>query len=282
MIARSEGAITWSADEGRTWTPPQKFAMRMFEPGLIVLRDGTLLCIHGSYVARGQRAIFSTDGGQTWIAPAKDFGFAIDSTVYGYGRGIELPDGSVFVAYIHATAGTKHATQKLEAIWGIRLRIIRARSQRLGSAAAAKPQIRTMRTPEVCRRYQREARELATILSAAAGEAHRCYSQTSAFKVRRRCRAKNWQHIRCPVTGKLISTLTRASMPAAATSPPTVIVPGRLAALTSVRQSPMERFALCPRHVRLVARRGSPLAVPAEAFQRIPTTENVIGQSARQ
>lgn len=122
MIARPEGAICWSADAGRTWTPPQKFGMRMFEPGLIVLRDGTLLCIHGSYGAGGQRAIFSTDGGRTWIAPAKDYGFAIDTTVYGYGRGIELADGSVFVAYIH-TGGHARRDAETEAIWGIRLRI---------------------------------------------------------------------------------------------------------------------------------------------------------------
>jgi hypothetical protein len=122
MIARSEGDITWSEDGGRTWTEPVTFGMRMYEPGLLVLRDGTLLCLHGSYGAGGFRAIFSTDGGRTWIAPAENHGFAVDPSVYGYGRGIELPDGSVFAAYIH-TGGHRTEDARTEAIWSIRLRV---------------------------------------------------------------------------------------------------------------------------------------------------------------
>ena len=34
--------------------------------------------------------IFSTDGGQSWIAPAKDHGFLVDHC-YGYGKAMELP-----------------------------------------------------------------------------------------------------------------------------------------------------------------------------------------------
>ena len=122
MICRPEGDITWSEDGGRTWTPPVAFGMRMFEPGLLVLPDGTLLCLHGSYGAGGFRALFSSDGGSTWIAPAENHGFAVDPSVYGYGRGIVLPDGSVWAVYIH-TGG--HATQdaRTEAIWSIRLRV---------------------------------------------------------------------------------------------------------------------------------------------------------------
>ena len=86
MITRPEGDITWSSDGGRTWTKPMTFGMRMFEPGLLMLRDGTLLCLHGSYGAGGFRAIFSGDGGQTWMAPARNHGFAVDPSVYGYGR----------------------------------------------------------------------------------------------------------------------------------------------------------------------------------------------------
>ena len=44
------------------------------------------------------RLIFSTDGGHTWIAPAKDHGFLVDGC-YGYGKAMELPDGSLFVTY---------------------------------------------------------------------------------------------------------------------------------------------------------------------------------------
>jgi hypothetical protein len=63
-----------------------------------VLRDGTLVCLHGSYAPGhgGLRLIFSTDGGHTWIAPAKDYGFLMDNC-YGYGKAMELPDGSLFI-----------------------------------------------------------------------------------------------------------------------------------------------------------------------------------------
>jgi BNR repeat protein len=128
MICRPEGDLTWSNDGGRTWTPPVTFGMRMFEPSLLLLPDGTLLCLHGSYGAGGQRAIFSTDGGQTWIAPAQHHGFAVDPSVYGYGRGTLLPDGSVFMAYIH-TGGHAAKDAKTQAIWGMRLRV---RSDHLG------------------------------------------------------------------------------------------------------------------------------------------------------
>jgi len=122
MITRPEGDITWSSDGGRTWTKPVAFGMRMFEPGLVVLRDGTLLCLHGSYGAGGFRAIFSPDGGRTWVAPARNHGFAVDPSVYGYGRGIELPDGSVLAVYIH-TGGHTARDARTEALWAIRLRV---------------------------------------------------------------------------------------------------------------------------------------------------------------
>lgn len=98
MIARAEGDLCWSRDEGRTWTEPVAFGMRMFAPSLYVLRDGTLVCLHGSYAPGhgGLRLIFSTDGGHTWIAPAEDHGFLVDQC-YGYGKAMELPDGSLFI-----------------------------------------------------------------------------------------------------------------------------------------------------------------------------------------
>jgi len=122
MIVRPEGAITWSDDGGRTWTPPATFGMRMYEPGLLALPDGTLVCIHGSYGGGGLRALFSRDGGETWIAPAPNHGFAVDPSSYGYGRGCLLPDGSVLLAYIH-TGGHKTEDARTEAIWSMRLRV---------------------------------------------------------------------------------------------------------------------------------------------------------------
>jgi len=124
LISRPEGDIAWSADGGRSWTKPVSFGIRLFEPRLMVLRDGTLLCLHGSYGAGGFRAMFSLDGGETWICPNEKWGFPVDPTVYGYGQAVELSDGSIWAVYIH-TGG--HATEdaKTEALWSIRLRVRR-------------------------------------------------------------------------------------------------------------------------------------------------------------
>jgi hypothetical protein len=123
MMARPEGDIAWSADRGRTWTKPATFGFRMFAPSLIVLRDGTLVCLHGSYAPAhpGLRVIFSRDGGSTWMAPAADHGFLVDQS-YGYGKAMELDDGSLFICYI-ATGGHAAADAAGNAIRCIRLRI---------------------------------------------------------------------------------------------------------------------------------------------------------------
>ncbi|MBN1342872.1 MAG: exo-alpha-sialidase [Phycisphaerae bacterium] len=122
LMARPEGDVAWSDDGGHTWTQPVSFGMRMFEPGLVTLKDGTLLCLHGSYGAGGFRAIFSTDGGATWIAPAAKHGFVVDAGVYGYAKGVLMPDGSVFAAYIH-TGGHKTKDAESNGIFAIRLRV---------------------------------------------------------------------------------------------------------------------------------------------------------------
>jgi len=124
MISRPEGDLCWSRDRGRTWTPLVTFGMRMYAPTLCVLRDGTLLCLHGSYAPghSGLRAIFSTDGGQTWIAPAKDHGFLVDGSAYGYGAGAVLPDGSVYIIYQQSGS---HRTEdaKANSLLSLRLRV---------------------------------------------------------------------------------------------------------------------------------------------------------------
>jgi hypothetical protein len=79
-----------------------------------LLRDGTLACLPGSYAPGhgGLRVIFSTDGGHTWVAPAKDHGFLVDNA-YGYGKAMELPDGSLFITYLssggHRTQDARNA-----------------------------------------------------------------------------------------------------------------------------------------------------------------------------
>lgn len=118
LVARPEGDFSWSSDEGQTWTKPKSVGMRIYAPSLYVLRDGTLVCLHGSYAPghSGLRLIFSRDGGQTWIAPAPDYGFLVDE-VYGYGKATELPDGTLLVADQgtggHATADAKNMSLRL-------------------------------------------------------------------------------------------------------------------------------------------------------------------------
>ncbi len=123
LMARPEGDISWSHDQGRTWTAPMTFGIRMYAPSLYVLRDGTLVCLHGSYAPghSGLRLIFSTDRGHTWIAPAKDHGFLVDSC-YGYGKAMELTDGSLFVTD-QGTGGHTTPDAKTMSIRCLRVRI---------------------------------------------------------------------------------------------------------------------------------------------------------------
>jgi photosystem II stability/assembly factor-like uncharacterized protein len=118
LMARPEGDIAWSSDRGRSWTKPVTFGMRLYAPSLYALRDGTLVCLHGSYAPghSGLRLIFSTDGGHTWVAPAPDYGFLVDRC-YGYGKACELPDGSLLVADQdtggHTTADARRMSLRL-------------------------------------------------------------------------------------------------------------------------------------------------------------------------
>jgi hypothetical protein len=122
LVARPEGDVAWSSDGGRTWTKPVPLGIRLFEPRLLTLRDGTLVCLHGSYAAGGLRVMFSTNGGETWICPNEKFGFPLDPSVYGYGQAVELEDGSIWAAYIH-TGGHKTNDARTEALWSIRFKV---------------------------------------------------------------------------------------------------------------------------------------------------------------
>ncbi|MCC6507846.1 MAG: exo-alpha-sialidase [Pirellulaceae bacterium] len=121
MMARPEGDISWSSDEGKTWSPPVTFGMRLYAPSLYALRDGTLVSLHGSYTRGGLRIIFSKDGGHTWIAPAKDHGFLVDNC-YAYGKAFELPDGTLLIAD-QGTGGHTAADAKSMSLRLLRVRI---------------------------------------------------------------------------------------------------------------------------------------------------------------
>jgi len=126
VITRPEGAVSWSSDGGHTWTDPARLPFRMYDPWLLTLKDGTLLCVHGSYQREkhGLRAILSPDGGRTWFAAGPDYGFSIDPSVYGYSRGIQLPDGSIYLVYLH-TGGHKWDDARNESIFALRFRVLK-------------------------------------------------------------------------------------------------------------------------------------------------------------
>jgi len=121
LMARPEGDISWSADGGRSWSAPVSFGIRLFAPSLYVLRDGTLVCLHGSYTRGGLRLIFSRDHGRSWIAPAADHGFLVDEC-YGYGKACELPDGSLLVTH-QDTGGHNAADAKAMSLRLLRVRV---------------------------------------------------------------------------------------------------------------------------------------------------------------
>ena len=90
----------------------------MVAPGLMTLKDGTIVCIFG-YGGTGRLQImWSDDHGRTWTVPAADRGFPLDNSVYVYGIGTEMSDGSIYIVY-YDPAGKQRKT----AIWGLRVKI---------------------------------------------------------------------------------------------------------------------------------------------------------------
>ncbi len=121
MIARPNGDIFWSSDGGHTWTPPTSVGIQTFAPTLTVLHDGTLLCLYMGGAAQGLYAMFSTDGGKTWITSSPHAGFLVDR-VYGYGQSVVLPDGSVYLVYQN-TMSLNAEQMKNQALFALRLRV---------------------------------------------------------------------------------------------------------------------------------------------------------------
>ncbi len=124
MVARPEGDLFWSNDVGRTWSLPKRCGIRLYAPTLYVLRDGTVVCLHGSYAPGhgGLRVIFSTDGGATWFGSGKDHGLLVDADAYGYGAAVRLPDDTLELIY-QKTASVRPEDAKSNSLWTLRLRV---------------------------------------------------------------------------------------------------------------------------------------------------------------
>ncbi len=122
LMARPEGDISFSNDRGQTWTKSVSTGIKLFDPHLLMMPNGVLACFHGSYQAGHLRVILSPDLGRTWHGPAERHGYSVDPSVYGYSHPMLLPDGSVYLVYIH-TGGHRPADARSEALWALRLRI---------------------------------------------------------------------------------------------------------------------------------------------------------------
>lgn len=122
MMTRPKGEVCWSEDGGQSWSPLTPTTMDLYDPHLLVLPNGVLACVCGSYVKPTLRIALSCDGGQTWRGPGEGYGFCIDSTIYGYSHPILLPDHSIYVLYQH-TGGHRPHDARTEALWGLRLAV---------------------------------------------------------------------------------------------------------------------------------------------------------------
>lgn len=122
LLARRLDDICWSEDNGRTWTEPVSFGVDVFDPHLVMMPNGVLACFHGSYATGGLRVILSKDFGMTWHGAGERYGYCVDPSVYGYCHPVLLPDGTVYVAYIHS-GGHSSADARTEALWALRVRV---------------------------------------------------------------------------------------------------------------------------------------------------------------
>lgn len=103
--------VTYSDDDGKTWAPPRKTAMRGHPVDLIQLADGRILASYGIRPPihdkpGGIRACFSKDNGETWeieseVQLRKDF---INWDV-GYPESHQFADGRVLTVYYYNLFG---------------------------------------------------------------------------------------------------------------------------------------------------------------------------------
>ncbi len=126
MAIRREGDMCFSDDGGLTWRQSGATGWNLYDPHLLQMPNGVLALFHGSYTKGGIRVFLSPDGGHTWHGPGeesdKPYGYSVDPSVYGYCHAMLLPDGTVYLVYLH-TGGHKPEHARTEALWGLRVKI---------------------------------------------------------------------------------------------------------------------------------------------------------------
>jgi hypothetical protein len=106
-ILRNEAGPTFwqsnSVDDGRTWSQPAPTVIpgRANPASLVVLPDGTILCIYGSrHDVRGLYVVASYDDGATWdIANRRIIRDDFPNWDIGYPSSVLMPDGRVLAVY---------------------------------------------------------------------------------------------------------------------------------------------------------------------------------------
>ena len=121
MVTRPRGEISWSEDQGSTWTPLVPTGAIIHDPHLLLMPNGVLACF-GWMPRGGVRVILSPDQGRTWQGPGDGLGYAVDPSVYGYSHPILLPDGTIYIVFQH-TGGHYAADARTCAIWAMRVRV---------------------------------------------------------------------------------------------------------------------------------------------------------------
>ena len=92
--------VTYSDDNGRTWTVPQPMGTDGAPPHLLLHSSGALLCSYGRRVPGdfSERVLVSYDGGESW-----ELDLCVDDTApdwdLGYPSTVELSDGSLLTVY---------------------------------------------------------------------------------------------------------------------------------------------------------------------------------------
>ena len=98
---RARSALSRSTDNGYTWSRPRFVTSASEHPASIIrIRDGRVILTYGvRHPPAGAQAIFSTDGGQTWIRKAK-FMVGYDSWGGGgYPCTLQLTSGDLLTVY---------------------------------------------------------------------------------------------------------------------------------------------------------------------------------------
>lgn len=98
--------ISFSHDQGKSWTEPVKTPVKGYPQHLLELKDGRLLAVYGyRYFPMGVRGCISKDGGKTWDIEneiiIQNNGIHGD---LGYPVAVELENGEVLCVYYHNDA----------------------------------------------------------------------------------------------------------------------------------------------------------------------------------